>query len=148
MLRVPDAGRVEDRCVDGSANPYLALGALIAAGLDGIDRNVDPGEPCELNLLGYRERSLLGRAAALPLTLWHALEHLEDDAVLREGLGKTPEGDYLDYFVATKRAEFRASHAKSPRGSSTATSGILTDAPYCLDPLPIKTPDHRRRGHE
>ncbi len=43
----------------------------------------------------------------MPMTLWHALEHLESDDVLREGLGKTPDGDYVDYFVATKRAEVR-----------------------------------------
>ena len=48
----------------------------------------------------------------MPMTLWHALEHLEADAVLREGLGKTPDGDYVDYFVATKRAEVRSSHAE------------------------------------
>ena len=45
MLRVPDPGRVEDRCIDGSANPYLALSALIAAGLDGIERGPRPGRP-------------------------------------------------------------------------------------------------------
>ena len=49
---------------------------------------------------------------AMPMTLWHALDHLETDDVLREGLGKTPEGDYVDYFVATKRAEVRAAHAE------------------------------------
>jgi glutamine synthetase type III len=111
MLRVPDAGRVENRCVDGAANPYLAVGALIAAGLDGIDRNVDPGDPCALNLLGLTENEAsLAGLSALPLTLWHALEHLEDDPVLREGLGKTADGDYLDYYVAIKREEFQSSH--------------------------------------
>ena len=50
MLRVPDHGRVENRCVDGAANPCLESSAPIAAGLDGIERNVDPGEPCALNL--------------------------------------------------------------------------------------------------
>ena len=49
---------------------------------------------------------------SMPMTLWHALEHLERDEVLREGLGKTPDGDYVDYFVATKRAEVRSSHAE------------------------------------
>jgi glutamine synthetase len=46
------------------------------------------------------------------MTLWHAVEHLERDEVLREGLGKTSDGDYADYFVATKRAEVRSSHAE------------------------------------
>ena len=45
MLRVPDPGRVEDRCIDGSANPYLTISALIAAGLDGIERELNPGRP-------------------------------------------------------------------------------------------------------
>ena len=51
MLRIPDPGRVENRCIDGSANPYLAFSAQIAAGLDGIERGLDPGDPRELNLL-------------------------------------------------------------------------------------------------
>ncbi len=111
MLRVPDAGRVEDRCIDGSANPYLTLSALIACGLDGIERGLDPGDPCDLNLLdiGEAQAASLG-LRSMPMTLWHALGHLEQDSVLRAGLGKTPEGDYVDYFVSTKRAEVRASH--------------------------------------
>ena len=48
----------------------------------------------------------------MPMTLWHALDHLEIDEVMREGLGKTPDGDYVDYFVKTKRDEVRASHAE------------------------------------
>ncbi len=113
MLRVPDPGRVEDRCIDGSANPYLALSALISAGMDGIEHGLDPGGPCELNLLQLddEEAAELG-LRTMPMTLWHALEHLERDDVLRDGLGKTPQGDYLDYFVATKRTEVRASHAE------------------------------------
>jgi glutamine synthetase len=113
MLRIPDPGRVEDRCIDGSANPYLALSALTAAGLDGIKRNLDPGDPCELNLLGLSglEASGLG-LRTMPMTLWHALDHLEIDEAVRDGLGKTPDGDYVDYFVSTKRDEVRASHAE------------------------------------
>jgi glutamine synthetase len=111
MLRVPDAGRVENRCVDGAANPYLAISALIAAGLDGIVRDVDPGDPCALNLLALtEEEAARSGLSAMPLTLWHALEHLEADSVLRDGLGKTPDGDYLDYYVAVKRDEFQSSH--------------------------------------
>jgi glutamine synthetase len=113
MLRIPEPGRVEDRCIDGSANPYLTLAALIAAGLDGIDRHVDPGDPCELNLLTLTESEASARGLkAMPATLAHAVEHLEADQVLREGLGKTPEGDYLDYFVSIKRGEVRSSHAE------------------------------------
>jgi glutamine synthetase len=45
MLRVPEGGRVENRGCDGAANPYLAITAVLASGLDGIDRNLDPGAP-------------------------------------------------------------------------------------------------------
>jgi glutamine synthetase len=113
MLRVPDPGRVENRCIDGSANPYLAISAIVAAGLDGIERELNPGDPCDLNLLELTAEEAAERGlVSMPMTLWHALEHLEANDVLREGLGKTPEGDYIDYFVATKRAEVRSSHTE------------------------------------
>jgi glutamine synthetase len=113
MLRVPDPGRVEDRCIDGSANPYLTISAIAAAGLDGIERDLNPGDPCELNLLKLTEEEAAERGlVSMPMTLWHALESLEADPVLRESFGKTPEGDYVDYFVATKRAEVRSSHSE------------------------------------
>jgi glutamine synthetase len=113
MLRVPEPGRVEDRCIDGSANPYLTLSSIIAAGLDGIVRELNPGDPCELNLLKLTEQQAAERGLeSMPMTLWHAVEHLEADEVLRDGLGKTPDGDYVDYFVATKRAEVRSSHTE------------------------------------
>ncbi len=55
MLRIPAAGRIEDRTVDGSCNPYLAATAMLAAGLDGIERGLDPGEPNSANLYELRE---------------------------------------------------------------------------------------------
>lgn len=111
MLRVPDSGRIEDRCIDGAANPYLTLAALAATGLDGIERGLDPGDPCELNLLGLSEAEAADRGLiTMPMTLWQALDHLEADDVLREGLGKTPEGEYVDYYVTTKRNEVRLSN--------------------------------------
>lgn len=113
MLRVPDSGRVEDRCIDGSANPYLTISAIIAAGLDGIERKLNPGDPCELDLLKLtKEEAKAHGLVPMPMTLWDALEHLERDDVLREGLGKTPDGDYVDYFIATKRGEVRSSQAE------------------------------------
>jgi glutamine synthetase len=89
------------------------MSALIACGLDGIERELDPGGPCELNLLKVDEAEAASLGLrAMPMTLWHALEHLESDEVLRAGLGKTADGDYVDYFVSTKRAEVRSSHAQ------------------------------------
>ena len=50
MLRIPGPGRVEDRTIDGSCNPYLAATAILAAGLDGIESGLDPGDPNSENL--------------------------------------------------------------------------------------------------
>jgi glutamine synthetase len=113
MLRVPEPGRVENRCIDGAANPYLALSVLVAAGLDGITRGLDPGPPCAADLLRLSpaEASKLG-LVTLPSTLAEAVERLQGDTVLRSALGQTPDGDYIDYFVDVKRAEFQAYHAQ------------------------------------
>ncbi len=112
MLRVPQGGRVENRACDGSANPYLALAAQLAAGLDGIDRGLDPGEPNRDNLYLLRPEEVAQRGIrALPPTLLHATEALVGDDVLRAALGQTPDGDYLDYFAKIKREEFLAWHS-------------------------------------
>jgi glutamine synthetase len=111
MLRVPEPGRVENRTCDGSANPYLALAVLLAAGFDGIDRALDPGEPNQDNLYALSAEDVQARGiASMPRTLLDAVDHLVADPVLREALGPVPGGNYVDYFADTKRAEFHAYH--------------------------------------
>ncbi len=111
MLRVPEPGRVENRAVDGSANPYLALTVLLAAGLDGIDRALDPGEPNRDNLFALSLEEIAARGIrAVPATLTDAVDELAKDDVLRSALGPVPGGDYIDYFVETKRNEFHEFH--------------------------------------
>ena len=112
MLRIPDAGRIEDRTVDGSCNPYLAATAVLAAGLDGIERGLDPGDPTtELNLheLTPDAREKLG-VELLPPNLLDATRHLKEDDVLRAALGNTGREDYVDYYVETKQQEFQEWH--------------------------------------
>jgi glutamine synthetase len=112
MLRIPAAGRVEDRTVDGSCNPYLGAAAVLAAGLDGIERELDPGEPTtELNLheLTDAQREELG-VELLPGNLLDATREAEKCDVLRKALGNTGREDYLDYFVRVKRQEFQEWH--------------------------------------
>ncbi|KSZ59773.1 glutamate--ammonia ligase [Rhodococcus pyridinivorans KG-16] len=92
-LRVPDANRVELRGGDGSANPYLATAATVAAGLDGIERDLDPGEPGT------------GGTATLPMTLLHAMDALEADPVVSGALDAAGAG-VADYFASLKREEF------------------------------------------
>jgi glutamine synthetase len=112
MLRIPAAGRIEDRTVDGSCNPYLAATAVLAAGLDGIERELDPGEPTtELNLheLTDAQRAELG-VELLPGNLLDATREAEKCDMLRKALGNTGREDYLDYFVRVKRREFQEWH--------------------------------------
>jgi glutamine synthetase len=113
MIRVPDGNRIEIRLVDGLANPYLALTGLLAAGLDGVDRGLDPGEPNTDNLFDLAPSEVSGRGMVqLPATLMHAADELAADAVLREAFGKVPGGEYVDYYAAVKRAEFAEYHAE------------------------------------
>ncbi len=112
MLRVPDGNRVENRACDGAANPYRALAVQLAAGLDGIDRGLDPGEPNRDNLHTVPPEQVAARGIkSLPPTLLHAADELVADDVLRGALGKTPDGDYIDYYAQVKRDEFRAWHS-------------------------------------
>lgn len=113
MLRVPAAGRVENRAVDGAANPYLAMAAQLVAGLDGIERGLDPGEPNDEDLYALSPAEVARRGISqLPPTLLHAADELVRDDVLRRGLGRTPGGDYVDYFAQVKRAEFISWHSQ------------------------------------
>lgn len=111
MLRVPEPGRVENRGVDGSANPYLAFTAVLAAGLDGIDRGLDPGDPNMDNLFELSADEVHGRGIrSQPHTLAEAVRELAADDVLRAALGEVPGGDYIDYFAEVKEAEFAEYH--------------------------------------
>lgn len=112
MLRVPEGGRIEHRGVDGSANPYLASAALLAAGLDGVDRALEPGDPVADDLFALPPEEVAARGIAhLPRTLDSALAELVTDSVLREALGRVRDGDYIDYFAGVKQAEFNDYHA-------------------------------------
>jgi glutamine synthetase len=111
MLRIPGPGRIEDRTVDGSCNPYLAATVVLAAGLDGIERGLDPGEPNSLNLYETDEaqRAELG-IDVLPANLLDATRELERCQVLRAALGRARDEDYVDYFIHCKRREWQQAH--------------------------------------
>jgi glutamine synthetase len=116
MLRVPAPGRVEDRTVDGSCNPYLAATAMLAAGLDGLERKLDPGAPNSANLyeLSEAERAAQG-IELLPANLLDATRELERNQPLRAAFGKTPHGDYIDYYINIKRREWQQAHEQITR---------------------------------
>jgi glutamine synthetase len=107
MIRIPGPGRVENRAVDGAANPYLASAAMLAAGLDGIENKIDPGHANSENLYEMPEQELLRHNITfLPTTLREALDCFEHDTVLHEALGK----DYAAYYISVKREEWRQYH--------------------------------------
>ena len=96
---------VELKACDASCNPYLALGGLIAAGLDGIERGLEPPEPVDVDPATLGERR--ARPAAirpLPATQAEALDALAADAVLTAALGPVLAGSYL----AVRRSEWAA----------------------------------------
>jgi glutamine synthetase len=111
MLRIPGPGRIEDRTIDGSTNPYLAAAVVLASGLDGIDKGLDAGEPNAENLYSVSYDELSGRGLkTLPTNLLEATQELERDAVLREALGRGRNEDYVDYFIRVKREEWNRYH--------------------------------------
>jgi glutamine synthetase len=112
MLRIPGPGRVEDRTVDGSCNPYLGAAAVLASGLDGIERRIDPGTPSSgVNLHELtREQLAEQQIELLPENLLDATRELERDDVLREALGSCGREDYVDYYIDTKRREWSQFH--------------------------------------
>ncbi len=111
MLRIPGPGRIEDRTIDGSCNPYLAATAVLAAGLDGIERGLDPGEPNTENLYTVPIGELRARGLeTLPATLVEAIGELERDDVLRTALGRGREEDIVDWIAGIKRDEWHRYH--------------------------------------
>jgi glutamine synthetase len=106
-MRDDPAGSVnlELKPSDSSANPYLALGACIYAGLDGIRRKLDPGEAVNVDpaTLTEAERRAAG-AHRLPASLAEALDALEADELLMESLGDLRRRAYL----AVKRSDVAA----------------------------------------
>lgn len=102
MVRIP-YGRLELRLPDGSCNPYLTTAAVIVAGLDGVERKLDPGTGHASNLfdLSLAEMKAQG-IGILPQNLNESLDKLEANQVLRDALGHA----LTDEFIKLKRAEW------------------------------------------
>ena len=107
LIRIPaakgEAVRVELRSPDPTANPYLALAAILRAGLDGIRRQVVPPESVDCNIFRMSEQERRERKLEeLPSTLIEAVSCMETDAFMRETLGEHAFGKY----IALKKEEW------------------------------------------
>jgi glutamine synthetase len=112
-VRVPSlyAGREEAstnaelKAADASCNPYLALGGLIAAGLDGLERGLEPPDPVEVDpaTLSDGERAARG-IERMPASQGEALDALAADGLLLGALG----ADLADAYMAVRRSEWEA----------------------------------------
>jgi glutamine synthetase len=107
LVRVPAKRGMSTRCEvrvpDPSCNPYLALAVMLAAGLDGVENGLHPGEPVNKNIftMSHREKRRL-RIDQLPANLSEALDNLEKDRTLRDALGE----HVYEHFLEAKRQEW------------------------------------------
>ena len=99
MIRVPDPGRFELRLPDGSANPYLLQAGILAAGLDGIKNQRDPGKRLDINM--YTDGHTVKDAKRLPLNLLDALRAFEASSVMKEYFGS-----FVASYAALKHSEW------------------------------------------
>jgi glutamine synthetase len=117
-LTSPDGARIEFKASDNTSNPYLALLGILAAGSDGIERELDPGEPLDYNpaVLSEDERAEMG-IEPVPNHLGEAVDALEADDVLRNALGDR----LFDAYIEVKRSQFEALEAEATAEEATDT---------------------------
>ncbi len=110
LIRIPritagreKAVRVELRCPDPTANPYLAFAVMLAAGLDGIEKKMKPPAPVEENIFEFTDATAAARGiTTVAKSLMDALDELQKDSVIKEALGEF----CVDKFVEAKTAEW------------------------------------------
>lgn len=101
----PSPTQLEFKTLDATANPYLALTVILAAGLDGVERQLSPPQPLAVDPASLneaeREQQMITR---LPQSLEQAIQHFEQDALLQDVLGSS----LTQAFLAVRRAEWNA----------------------------------------
>ena len=107
MIRIGGPGRIEDRTVDSSCNPYLAAAAMLAAGLDGIENKIDPGLRNDTNMYDWTPAELEKAGIEfLPTTLKEAVEELGKDDLIVEAIGR----EFCNYYIDFKLREWTEYH--------------------------------------
>jgi len=113
LIRIPasrgNGTRVELRCPDPSANPYLAFAAALEAGLDGIENKIKPPAPVDENIYEIEMCTLKERDInALPGSLDEALHYMEESEVVKKALG-----DHIyQHYIETKHKEYQDYRAR------------------------------------
>ncbi len=112
---------VELKPTDATANPYLALAAVLAAGMDGMEKDLDPGEPVLVDPATLSKEERINRGIRpLPASLEEALNALEKDEVLKEALGEP----LIRTHLAVGRGQVEAASALSPEEVAAAAREI------------------------
>jgi glutamine synthetase len=108
MIRIPTKSpRVESRAVDASINPYLAAALLLAAGLEGIERELDPGAPIDLDMYAQTPAQIAAMGVeTLPRTLQEAVDCFELDPLAQQTFGIDLHRAYVEF----KRTEWDDYH--------------------------------------
>ena len=101
MIRIPDKGRFELRLMDGSANPYLLQAGIIAAGLDGINKKINPGKPLHCNM--YEDYKKYPKLKKLPNDINQAINMLKNSKSLSQAFGI----DVIKSYIKLKNLEIR-----------------------------------------
>ncbi len=125
LVRVPafspkntQEARIEFRCPDPLCNPYLAYTVIFEAGLDGIKKKIDPGEPTDINVyhLAETERKNLG-IKVLPKSLQEALQEWKNDEICIQGLGRETAETHLEL----KKEELKEYELHKPSSEQEVT---------------------------
>jgi len=101
MIRIPDKGRFELRLMDGSANPYLLQAGIIAAGLEGINKKLNPGKPLHCNM--YEDYKKYPKLKKLPNDINQAINMLQNSKALSKAFGS----DVIKSYIKLKNSEIK-----------------------------------------
>ena len=101
MIRIPDKGRFELRLMDGSANPYLLQAGIIAAGLDGINKKLNPGKPLHCNM--YEDYKKYPKLKKLPNDINQAINMLKNSKSLSKAFGT----EVIKSYIKLKNSEIQ-----------------------------------------
>ncbi|MBI1779271.1 MAG: type III glutamate--ammonia ligase [Proteobacteria bacterium] len=102
MIRIPEPGRFELRLPDGAANPYLLQAGVLAAALDGIGQNRDPGKRLDVNM--YEEGHRIKGAKRLPLNLLDAVRVFEKSQFARQAFGDA----FVESYAKLKHQDWKS----------------------------------------